>query len=306
VITVAGEALLDILLDDTGAVTAFPGGGPFNVARMIARLGGSCQFLGRIGDDAVGRRLRKALEEPHVGLAVPSPTAAPTSLAVAELDHSGHADYTFYLDGTSAAELSPEDVPADVFDATTAIALGGLGILAEPIASTLRRLVPTASERTTVLLDPNCRPRAVKDPARQRAAVEGFLDRADIVKVSVDDLRLLDPHADVRAAARRFLELGPAAVLVTNGPAPVTIHTTSSERGIPVPEVRLVDTVGAGDAFVAAFLTWWTDNECAREHVADAEALAEATAAAVTVARAACTAAGANLPETFRWLRSRR
>jgi hypothetical protein len=93
---------------------------------------------------------------------------------VAELDEHGQADYSFHLDGTSGAVLAAEDVPADVFDATTAIALGGLGILAEPMASTLRGLIPTAARRTTVLLDPNCRPRAIKDLAGYRRAVEGF------------------------------------------------------------------------------------------------------------------------------------
>jgi fructokinase len=152
-----------------------------------------------------------------------------------------------------------------------------------------------------VLLDPNCRPRAVTSPASYRDTVAGFLARADVVKVSVDDLRFLCPRTDPRPAARGLLEHGPEAVLVTDGPGPVVVHTADAERSIPVPEVKIVDTVGAGDAFVAAFLTWWSGHGLSREDLSDAERMARATAAAVEVAAATCAAQGANLPARFRW-----
>ncbi len=298
-ITVAGEALMDMLVSPSGMISAFPGGGPFNVARTVARLGRRCQFLGRIGDDAFGCRLRAALEERGVILAVPAPTAAPTTLAVAEIDSDGVADYRFYLEGTSAAQLAPTDVPPGVFDGNRAIALGGLGLLAEPMVSTLAELVPSAPPDTMVLLDPNCRPHAITDLAAFRATIEGFLARTDVVKVSVDDLALLAPEADVSSAARRYLGFHPSAVLVTDGGAPVAVHTAWGQRMVAVPAVDVVDTVGAGDAFVAGFLAWWADQDCDRSHAGDLELLAEAARAAVTVAAAACTTAGANLPDAF-------
>jgi fructokinase len=300
-ITVAGEALMDMLVSGSGAVTAHPGGAPFNVARTVARLGGRCQFLGRMGDDAFGRRLRGALEERQVKLAVPSGTEEPTTLAVAELDEAGAADYRFYLEATAAAQLTPADVPAGVFDDTSAIALGGLGLLVEPMASTLMNLIRTAPPAATVLLDPNCRPRAIRDLGGYRASVDAFLARADLVKVSVEDLRLLHPDLDVRTAARLFLDRPPAAVLVTAGPDPVTIHTARAERSVPVPEVEVVDTVGAGDGFVAGLLSWWVGHGCERAQAADIDTLVQATRAAVTVSAAACTVAGADLPDEFVW-----
>jgi fructokinase len=300
-ITVAGEALMDVLVDASGSVTAHPGGAPFNVARTIARLGGECRFLGRLSDDAFGEQLRAALEREGVGIGVPETTLAPTTLAIAQLDESGSADYRFYLEGTAAAQLQPNDIPPDVFAGSDVLALGGLGILIEPTASTLLGLIRRTPPEVTVLLDPNCRPSAIKDPAHYRAAVAEFLDRVDIAKVSVDDLELLDPQADPRDAARTLLALGPAAVLVTDGPAAVTIHTAKTERSVPVPEVDIVDTIGAGDAFVAALLTWWSNHKLNRDDVDNAYALVEATAAAIEVAAAACTVRGANLPDTFAW-----
>jgi fructokinase len=300
-ITVAGEALIDVIVDRSGSVTAHPGGGPFNVARTVARLGAECQFLGRIAGDAFGGRLREALLERGVALAVPAPTEAPSTLAVAELDASGVAQYQFYLQGTSAPQLRPEDVPDDVLVASDAVAIGGLGLVVEPMASTLRTLLAGAPAPATVLLDANCRPRAIEDAESYRASFRDFLHRTDIVKVSTEDLALLAPSVDHDAAARALLAFGPAAAIVTDGPAPVAVHTAQGRRAVAVPEVGIVDTVGAGDAFVAGLLAWWTAQARRREDSADIDVLVAATQAAVQVAAAACTVAGADLPEAFAW-----
>ena len=300
-ITVAGEALMDMLVSDAGEIRAHPGGGPFNVARTVARLGRPCQFLGRVSEDAFGRRLRAALQDAGVTLAVPAPTPAPTTLALAAVDSAGVADYRFYLQGTSAGQLTPGDIPSGVLASSRAIALGGLGLLAEPMASTLAALLTGAAAATTVLLDPNCRPHAIADLAAFRATVSDFLARTDVVKVSVDDLHLLDPGADARTAARALLDSHPSAVLVTDGSGPVTVHSAEGERTVPVPAVDVVDTVGAGDAFAAGFLTWWCDQGHDRSQTGDLELLTAAARAAVTVAAATCRTAGAGLPDDFAW-----
>jgi fructokinase len=300
-ITVAGEALMDVVVDNSGALTALPGGAPFNVARTIARLGGKCQFLGKLSDDAFGDQLRASLDRAGVTLAVPERTSAPTTLALAKLDETGSADYRFYLDGTAAASLSPDDIPAGVLESSDTLALGGLGIVIEPMASSLLKLVARARSELTVVLDPNCRPGAIGDLTAYRESVRAFLRRADIVKVSVDDLKLLYPGVGPRDGARSLLAAGPSAVLVTDGPAPVAVLTAQAERLVPVPEVDVADTIGAGDAFLAAFLAWWPGHSLSRKDVTDIHALEEATTAAVQVAVAACTVRGSDLPERFDW-----
>jgi fructokinase len=297
VITVAGEALMDVLVGSTGAVRAMPGGAPFNVARTIARLGGNCQFLGKLSDDAFGDQLRASLLQAGVMLAVPETTSAPTTLALARVNASGSADYRFYLDGTAAATLLPGDVPPGVLESSDTLALGGLGIVIEPMASTLLGLLARAPDELTVVLDPNARPRAIRDLAGYRQSVTAYLRRVDIVKVSVDDLMLMFPRTAPRTAAGSLLALGPSAVLVTDGPAPVAVLTAQAERRVPVSRVDVVDTIGAGDAFVAAFLAWWPAHSLTRKDVSDLDALEEATAAAVRVAVAACTVQGADLPK---------
>jgi fructokinase len=295
VITVVGEALMDVVVAPSGAATAYAGGAPFNVARAIARLGGECQFLGRISSDRFGRRLRDELDDLHIRLAVPEATVAPTTLAIAELDDAGVAEYTFYLDGTSAGELGLDAIAPGILDDSRAVVFGGLGIVMEPIASTLRAMVTNAPATATLMLDANCRPSAIKDLGVYRRTVAELLAHADIVKVSTDDVRLLAPEVDPDAAARDLLERGPGAVLLTDGSEPVMIHTAIGERRVPVPEVHVVDTVGAGDAFVAAFVMAWSAHPGERGRP-DPDALARATAVAVQVASAACSVAGANLP----------
>jgi fructokinase len=300
-ITVAGEALIDLVIDASGSVTAVPGGGPFNVARTIARLGGDCQFLGRLSDDRFGEQLRSSLEEAGVRIAVPDPTAAPTTLAIARLDELGTAEYKFYLERTSAAELTTDDFPPEVLDGCNAIALGGLGLLIEPTASSLTELIRQRPPGATILLDPNCRPAAVPDLPAYRELIDTFVRQVDVVKVSTDDLRVLRPGEPPLRAARDLLEQGPAAVLVTDGPSPTTVLTEFGERSVPVPVVEVVDTIGAGDAFVAGFLTWWTTHALNQHDAGDLDLLVKAATAAVDVAAADCTVRGANLPAGFRW-----
>jgi fructokinase len=300
-IIVAGEALIDVIIDPTGAVSAWPGGAPFNVARAVARLGGDCQFLGRTGDDAFGRRLRSALEQSGVRLPVPDPVTQPTTLAVAELDARGVADYHFYLEGTAAGQLRAEDIPAGWLDGAAAIALGGLGLLMEPMSSALQTLLTAAAPEVAVLLDPNGRPEAIPSGMSFSQVIAPFLDRTDVVKVSTDDLRLLAPRADPLATARALLDRHPTVVLITDGPGAVTVLTAGGSAEVPVPEVSVVDTVGAGDAFVAGFLTWWVRTGHSRGDLADRRLLLEAARTAVRVAAAACTVAGAGLPAAFRW-----
>jgi fructokinase len=296
VIVVAGESLIDLVVADDGTVRATPGGGPFNAARTLARLGVPVSFLGRVSTDAFGRQLRARLVADGVDSGLLVATDDPTLLAVAEIDADGGATYRFQTHGTAAAGLAPADVPNGLPPGTSALHVGTLGLVLEPMAATIEAIVLAASADVLVLLDPNCRPAAIADPSAYRARIDRLLGRVDVLKASVDDLAWLEPGREPVDAARRLLDRGPSLALLTDGPRPVRIVTLRDVVALDVPSVAVVDTIGAGDAFGAGVLAWWAHAGFGRERLDDPDAIADATRFAIRVGSITATRAGAEPP----------
>ena len=200
-IVVAGESLIDLIVRPDGRVEAIPGGGPYNVARTLGRLGCDVSFLGRLSTDRFGSILRAGLAGAGVDLGLAPSTAAPTLLAVAELDVDGAATYHFYADGTAAPGLAVGDLTGGLPAATTALHVGTLGLVFEPMAATIEALIADASPDVLVVADPNCRPTAIRDPDAYRARLARILRRVGVAKVSVDDLAWLAPNQQRRELA---------------------------------------------------------------------------------------------------------
>jgi fructokinase len=300
-ITVAGEALIDLISEEAGRLTPLAGGAGFNVARIVARLGEPCNYLGRLAADQYGEQLSGELIDSGAKLAIPERVNAPTTLAIAHLDSAGSAEYRFYVEGTSAVAVSPGDVPTGLFDGCRCFALGGLSIVFEPIRSTLLELVKSAPASALVLLDPNCRPHAIPDLESYRRTVEHLFQRADIVKVSVEDLGVIRPGSVTLDYATEIVARGVCVVVITDGPGPVTIVCRDGLRRIPVPSVNVVDTIGAGDAVVAGLLAWLTRHPDFDPRTVAVDLWENAVEAALEVAAAVCTAQGATLRDGFKW-----
>lgn len=285
-ISVVGEALVDLVVGADGTIAAMPGGAPFNVARACSRLGARVGLVAAISTDRFGRRLMADLNADGVRTDWVQRTDSPTTLAVAELDAAGAATYRFYLQGTSAVALAPVRPPAR----TRALVAGGLGLAVEPMATAVERLVLDAGDDVLVLVDLNCRPGAVGDRDRYLARLRRVLVRADVVKASIEDIGYIDPANPPPAVAARLVAGRTRAVLVTAGAAATTIVTPDGSRAVAVIDAPVVDTIGAGDSFTAAFLAWWMACGRAVEGLADVGAVARAVdaahrAAAVTVGR---------------------
>lgn len=293
VILVVGEALVDLVIDPAGNVTAALGGAPFNTARACGRLGADVAFLGAISVDRFGSMLAAELEADGVSTAFLPRCEAPTTLAAAELDERGAATYRFYFEGTSAPSLDsmvrrPE--PSVVFT-------GGLGLVLEPMAATAEATVDLGVESgAAVMVDVNCRPRIIPSRAPYVERVERVLRNADVVKVSDEDLAYLHPDLAPLDAARAVLALGPKAVLLTAGGGAVHLLTTSGETDVAVPKVDVVDTIGAGDSFGGGFLAWWQASGRPTPDLASLDALVPAVEAAVAVAGIVVTRRGADPP----------
>jgi fructokinase len=295
-IVVAGESLVDLVVRADGTVTATPGGGPYNVARALGRLGTAVSFLGRISSDPFGRILQAGLTADGVDDRCITATDDPTMLAVAEIDGDGAATYRFHTHGTAAVGLSTADVPLGLPTATNAFHVGSLGLVLEPMAATIERLVLEAPTDVLVVVDPNCRPAAIDDPRGYRARLQRVLGRADVIKVSTEDLAWLEPGREPLDAARSLFVGGAAVVLLTDGPRPVRIVTAVDAVSIDVPDVAVVDTIGAGDAFGAGFLAAWTRADRSRADLADPAAVREATRFAIEFGARTVGRAGADPP----------
>ncbi len=292
-ITVAGEALVDLVIRTDGEVTATLGGAPFNTARAAARLGAPVTFVGALSIDRFGSLLAAQLEADGVHIASVR-TDLPTTLAAAELDDSGAASYRFYVDGTSAPALEVGDTEAA---GSGIFFTGGLALVLQPMADTLLAMVDSVDDSTTVVFDVNCRPKVVGDRSAYLDRINRLLRRADIVKVSDDDLAYLSPGVDVLDAARQLRAVGGAAVLVTAGASTTSIVTGDGVIEVPVAALGapVVDSIGAGDTFGGALVAWWLASGRGRADV-DAEGLQQAVLAAHAAAAVVVTRRGADPP----------
>ena len=258
-ILVAGEALIDLTEDPDGRYTAHPGGGPCNTAVALGRLGVPVTFLGGLSRDGFGRRLRRHLAEAGVDLGLAVETDAPTTLAVASLDAAGAASYTFHLVDTSAGALTPDRVPIVPPADVSCVWYGTLGLVLEPTATTLIDLVERIRPSVVVGVDPNLRPAAVPDLGAHIRRMTTVMASADIVKLSAEDAAVLHPGVPPADAAAWVHGLGTPLVLLTGGADAVIAVTAEGTVDLPVPEVVVADTIGAGDSYGAGILAGLDD-----------------------------------------------
>ena len=292
-VVVAGEALIDLAPRDDGALNPLVGGGPFNAARALGRLGQSAAFIGCISRDALGRRLVEALQADGVAFDERLHTDRPTSLAVAELDAEGGASYRFHFADTSAEALERDVALACLPAQVAALHVGGLGLVLEPMAQAVEALVQRVAGTALVMLDPNVRPSLVRDRQGYAARLRRIVSGADIVKLSDEDVHALAPGRPPHEFARDLLTQGPLLVLLTLGAKGALAIGAFGAYAVPAPKVTVVDTIGAGDTFSGAWLTRWLQ---IGQPLSDREAVLDATGFACRAAALSCTRAGASPP----------
>lgn len=289
-ITVVGEALVDLVISPDGQVAAALGGAPFNTARAAARLGADVAFAGALSTDRFGTQLAAALRTDGVDVDGAPRVDLPTTLAAAELDERGTATYRFYVDGTSAAQL---DARPDLGDADV-VFTGGLGLILEPMASVVEAALATRPD-ALVMVDVNSRPPLIADRETYRVRVERVVANADIVKASDDDLEVLYPGAEPAESALRLHRLGAGIVLVTRGADGVEVIMSGTSQIVAVVPVDVVDTVGAGDTFDGALLAWLVAHDALG--ALSPETIVAAVGAANTAAGITCARRGADPPQ---------
>ncbi|MCC2280132.1 carbohydrate kinase [Streptomyces sp. ET3-23] len=265
-IIVAGEALIDLVpaspaspeqdgpVDDLPALLPKRGGGPYNTAVALARLGTPTAFCSRLSTDHFGQALLNGLTADGVDVSLLQRGPEPTTLAVAHIGDGGSAAYSFHVEGTADRLFTaPDTLP----DAARAVSFGTCSLVLEPGASAYEALMRRASARGLfTALDPNIRPGLIADADAYRARFRSWLPHITLLKLSEEDAAwLAGPGADPMRAAREWLAAGPYAVVLTRGGAGLAVLTRDGgELSVAGERVAVVDTIGAGDTVNAALL----------------------------------------------------
>ncbi|WP_328482598.1 carbohydrate kinase [Streptomyces sp. NBC_00377] len=249
-IVVAGEALIDLVPQGAGALAALqpaPGGGPYNTAVALGRLGSPTAFCSRTSRDAFGEALLAGLRGSGVDVSAVQRGPEPTTLAVATLDAAGSAAYSFYVDGTADRLFT---APATLPTGTRAVSFGTCSLVLEPGASAYEELMRAAAARGLfTALDPNIRAGLIPDADAYRARFRSWLPSVSLLKLSEEDASWLG------GTPSEWLSAGPSAVVITQGGDGLTAFTRDgSVYAVPGEPVDVVDTIGAGDTVNAALL----------------------------------------------------
>ncbi|MEU6280588.1 carbohydrate kinase [Streptomyces sp. NPDC047028] len=249
-IVVAGEALIDLVPQGPGALAELKpalGGGPYNTAVALGRLGTPAAFCSRASQDAFGEALLDGLRREGVDVSAVQRGPEPTTLAVATLDAGGSAAYSFYVDGTADRLFT---APARLPATARAVSFGTCSLVLEPGASAYEELMRTAAgQGLFTALDPNVRAGLIPDADAYRARFKSWLPSMTLLKLSAEDAEWLG------GTPRDWLAEGPAAVVVTRGGDGLTVFTPhGGEYSVPGEKVDVVDTIGAGDTVNAALL----------------------------------------------------
>ncbi|MDX5401721.1 MAG: carbohydrate kinase [Rhodobacterales bacterium] len=297
-----GEALIDMLPRTSTAGEAcfapYAGGAVFNTAIALGRLGAPSAFFSGVSNDMLGEILTETLAASKVDTRFLARSDRPTTVAFVKLVN-GQATYAFYDEGTAGRMLSTSDLP-NLPAEVEALFLGGISLVNDPAASTYEALQARECAARVTMLDPNIRPGFIAGKeAEYRARIGRMIARADIVKLSDEDLHWLQGEGDPVALARGIVAMGPKVVFITEGAKGARAVTASQDRFVAAQKVMVVDTVGAGDTFNAGVLAALhragvltkAGVAALSDTVLDAALSLGARAAAVTVSRA-----GANPP----------
>lgn len=246
---VAGEALVDVVLPTSGKAERAPGGSPLNVAVGLSRLGVATLLVTELGDDEDGRLVRAHVDASGVRLRPDAVLAGGrTSTATARLDGTGAATYDFDL----RWELSPVELPASA----EALHVGSLGTLLRPGRDAVLDLVGEAVDHgALVSFDPNARPALTPDPERAWRDVQEVAASAELVKASDEDFAFLAPGHPPAEVARALLDGRTRLVVMTRGGGGAVAFAAGGVTvEVPSGRVPVVDTVGAGDSYMAALV----------------------------------------------------
>lgn len=304
-ITIAGEALYDVfpkMGEDVASqipLDAVTGGSPFNVACGLGRIGLAPLFFGGIAQGQLGDRQAQILAAAGVrpDATIRKPNLVP--LMVIALAEDGQPTYSYYGQSTADVDITEVDI-ATLPAMPDLLHLGSYSLVMPPIADTLATLVRQLPDTSLLTLDPNARPMVEPDAKIWEARLDPLYQRADIIKLSDEDIAFLAPGASLDDYATALSTRSGAPVFLTRGHDGVTIFAGGEMATIDAPKVEVVDTVGAGDAFQTTLIAWASRPDITaalRARSLPMDAYREVAEVAVVVAARICAQRGPVIPE---------
>ena len=264
---VCGEALFDFFSEDDASglaskvnFKAIAGGSPFNVAVGLRRLGVDSALFGGLSTDYLGRRLQQVLQDEGVRPDYLVDFAAPTTLAMVAVGANGSPHYSFRGEGCADRQLNLSHLPT-LGPEVRGLHIGSFSLVVQPIADTLLALVQRESGKRLISLDPNVRLNPEPNIELWRERIATLVQLADLIKVSDEDLSLLYPEQDPQHVIEGWLEHRCQIVFLTRGGEGASVFSRAhGSWSVPACPVQIADTVGAGDTFQAALITWLTEH----------------------------------------------
>ncbi|ELM6649362.1 aminoimidazole riboside kinase [Vibrio vulnificus] len=249
-----GDAVVDLIPESDHSYLKCPGGAPANVAVGIARLAGDCGFFGRVGADPMGRFMKETLGNENVDVSyLKLDPQQRTSTVIIELDDHGERSFTFMVKPSADQFIQAEDIPR--FQPNEWIHCCSIALANEPSRSTtLFAMRAMKSAGGFVSFDPNLREEVWKQPQEIRSVVMSAIQLADVVKFSEEELLYLTKTSRIDEGLVALSHYALPLVVVTLGEKGALVLFQGEQTLVGSISVQVVDTTGAGDAFVSGLL----------------------------------------------------
>ncbi|TFH91355.1 aminoimidazole riboside kinase [Vibrio ouci] len=256
-----GDAVVDLIPDSDNSYLKCPGGAPANVAVGIARLGGDCAFFGRVGDDPLGRFMANVLNKENVDTtSLKLDPEQRTSTVIVDLDDQGERSFTFMVKPSADQFTQLSDIPS--FIANQWLHCCSIALANEPSRSTTLAAMKAMKEANGfVSFDPNLRDEVWQQPQEIRPVVMSAIEMADVVKFSEEELLYLTETCSLDEGLTELSHYSIPLVLITLGENGALAIVNGQQHQVDSISVNVVDTTGAGDAFVSGLLAYLSQHD---------------------------------------------